>query len=112
MKSKPLRSTRPIDGLFAAIAHPARRDLLGRLAERSCNVTELAEPFGMSRPAVSQHLRALLDSKLIRVKRSGREMRYTLRAEGLKPVYDWVAHYQTFWTEKLINLGEHLDRNP
>src|SRR5262245_16605843 len=108
--TKPPRSTRPIDNVFAAIAHPARRRVLERLCQRPCNVNELARPFGMSRPAVSQHLRALLDSNLIRVKRVGRERRYALSPFGLKPVYDWVAHYQVFWTEKLTNLGKHLDR--
>jgi DNA-binding transcriptional ArsR family regulator len=110
VKSKPLKSTRPIDGVFAAIAHPARRQILERLCARSGNVNELAQPFGMSRPAVSQHLRALLDSKLIRVRKVGRERRYALSPHGLKPVYDWVAHYQVFWTQKLTNLGKHLDR--
>lgn len=112
MKSttKPFKSTRPIDGVFAAIAHPARRKVLERLCQEDCNVNELARPFGMSRPAVSQHLRALLDSKLIKVKKAGRERRYALRPQGLRPVYDWVAHYHVFWTEKLTHLGKHLDR--
>jgi DNA-binding transcriptional ArsR family regulator len=74
-------------------------------------VQNLAEPFEMSRPAVSQHLRVLLDVGLVEVRRSGREQRYRLRAAQLQGVYDWVAHYTRFWEEKLDNLGKYLEEN-
>ncbi|HEV7644355.1 MAG TPA: metalloregulator ArsR/SmtB family transcription factor [Pyrinomonadaceae bacterium] len=96
---------------FTAIAHPARRQILDLLAVGESSVQNLAEPFEMSRPAVSQHLRVLLDVGLVEVRRSGREQRYRLRAERLEAVYDWVAHYTRFWEEKLDNLGKYLEEN-
>jgi DNA-binding transcriptional ArsR family regulator len=96
---------------FTAIAHPARRQILDLLAAGESSVTDLARPFEMSRPAVSQHLRILLDVGLVEVRRAGREQRYKLRAERLAAVYDWVAHYTHFWEEKLDNLGKYLEEN-
>jgi len=96
---------------FTAIAHPARRQILDLLAVEESSVVELARPFKMSRPAVSQHLRILLDVGLVEVRRAGREQRYRLRAERLMAVYDWVAHYTRFWEEKLDNLGKYLEEN-
>jgi DNA-binding transcriptional ArsR family regulator len=96
---------------FTAIAHPARRQILDRLAAEESSVTELAQPFAMSRPAVSQHLRILLDVGLVEVRRVGRQQRYRLRPERLEDVYDWVSHYTRFWEEKLDNLGKYLEEN-
>src|SRR5262245_17239003 len=94
---------------FTAIAHPARRQILDLLAVEESSVLNLARPFKMSLPAVSQHLRILLDVGLVDVRRVGREQRYRLRAERLEAVYDWVAHYARFWEEKLDNLGKYLE---
>ncbi len=96
---------------FAAIAHPARRKILDLLAQEERSVTELAKPFRMSRPAVSQHLKILLDVGLVDVTRVGREQRYRLRSEPLAAVYDWVGHYTRFWVEKLDDLGKYLEEN-
>lgn len=96
---------------FTAIAHPARRKILDLLAEEEKSVLTLAKPFKMSRPAVSQHLRILLDVGLVDVHRVGREQRYRLRGEALEAVYDWVAHYTQFWQEKLDDLGKYLEEN-
>ncbi len=96
---------------FAAIAHPARRKILDLLAQEERSVTELAKPFRMSRPAVSQHLKILLDVGLVDVTRVGREQRYRLRSEPLTAVYDWVGHYTRFWVAKLDDLGKYLEEN-
>ena len=96
---------------FTAIAHPARRKILDLLAVGESSVIDLAKPFDMSRPAVSQHLRVLKDVGLVEVNRVGREQRYRLRSEPLETVYDWVAHYTKFWEEKLDNLGKYLEEN-
>jgi DNA-binding transcriptional ArsR family regulator len=96
--------------VFYAVADPTRRRLLDRLARGESHVNALAVPFRMSRPAVSQHLRILRDAGLVAVRRSGRERLYRLEAARLRDVYDWVAHYQRFWKEKLKSLGDFLDR--
>jgi len=95
--------------IYLAIADPTRRRLLDRLGRGELAVNALAAPFRMSRPAVSQHLRILRQAGLVTVRRNGRERRYRVRGEKLREVYDWVAHYQKFWTEKLQALGKYLD---
>jgi DNA-binding transcriptional ArsR family regulator len=96
------------EDVFAAIAHPARRRILDLLAEEDRPVNALAAHFGMSRPAVSQHLRILLDAGLVVERRQGRERWYRLVPERLAGVSDWLAHYQRFWQIRLQQLSEHL----
>lgn len=96
--------------VFHAVADPTRRRLLDRLARSESPVNALAAPFRMSRPAVSQHLRILRDAGLVTVRRSGRARLYRLEARRLREVYDWVAHYERFWKQKLKALGEYLER--
>lgn len=96
---------------FTAIAHPVRRQLLDILAADETSVQDLARPFKMSRPAISQHLRVLKNAGLVSIKRVGREQRYSIRGERLAEVYDWVEHYQKFWIEKLDSLGQYLEEN-
>jgi DNA-binding transcriptional ArsR family regulator len=98
--------------VFAAIADPTRRRLLDLLGQGARPVNRLAQPFAMTRPAISQHLRILRRAGLVDVRRAGRERHYRLRAARLREVYDWAAHYQRFWKEKLKSLGEYLDRLP
>jgi DNA-binding transcriptional ArsR family regulator len=80
-------------------------DLLCR-SERS--VGDIASHFAMSRPAVSQHLRILLDSGLVAEQRHGRERRYRLVPEQLRPIRDWIADYDQFWDDRLADLQKHL----
>jgi DNA-binding transcriptional ArsR family regulator len=87
--------------VFAAISHPARRRMLDLLAEADRSVNAIARHFQMSRPAVSQHLRVLLDAGLVAEERHGRERRYRLVPERLSPVRDWIAHYERFWDDRL-----------
>ena len=82
--------------VFAAISHPARRRMLDLLIETARSVNALAEHFQMSRPAVSQHLRVLLDAGLVTEQRHGRERRYRLVPAQLRPVRDWMAYYERF----------------
>jgi DNA-binding transcriptional ArsR family regulator len=83
--------------------------MLGLLRERERTVFELAEPFDMSQPAVSQHLAVLRDSGLVSARRDGRTRVYRLEPDNLRHIDDWLEHYRCFWTEKLWALGEHLD---
>ncbi len=100
----------PDHNVFHAVADPTRRRLLDRLARGDAHVSALARPFRMSRPAISQHLGILRDAGLVAVRRRGRERIYRLQARRLRDVYDWVAHYERFWKDKLKALGEYLDR--
>jgi DNA-binding transcriptional ArsR family regulator len=105
------RSSRYSADVFSAVADPTRRALLDLLAQSEEPVNSLAKRFGMSRPAISQHLAILLRTRLVRARRVGRERRYRLRPEPLEQIYDWVAVYERFWTEKLSALGKHLRKH-
>jgi DNA-binding transcriptional ArsR family regulator len=82
--------------------------MLDLLVEADRSVNTIAGHFPMSRPAVSQHLRILLDAGLVTEQRHGRERRYRLVPERLGPVRDWIAHYERFWDDHLQRLSEHL----
>jgi DNA-binding transcriptional ArsR family regulator len=93
---------------FAALADPTRRAILARLAAGEASVTELAEPFKMSMPAISKHLKVLERARLIA---RGREAQYRpcrLEATPLKDVADWVEHYRHFWTQSFDRLDDYL----
>ncbi len=98
--------------IYAAIAHPVRRRLLDLLAEGDRPVKALAAPFAMSRPAVSQHLKVLLDAGLVAERRSGRQRLYHLRAERLQEAHRWLGRYERFWRDHLERLGRYLEEEP
>ena len=98
----------PEPDVFAAISHPARRRMQGLLIETARSVNALAGHFQMSRPAVSQHLRVLLDAGLVTEQRHGPERRYRLVPAQLSPVRHWMAYYERFWDEHLERLEKHL----
>jgi len=94
--------------VFGAISHPARRRMLDLLAESDRSVNMIAGHFKMSRPAVSQHLRILLDAGLVTEQRHGRERHYRLVPERLGEVRDWIARYERFWDDRLRRLQKLL----
>ena len=97
--------------VFFAISDGTRRALLLRLAEEGeKNVTELLEPFSISQPAISKHLRCLRKARLVHQRRVGRMMLYDINARRLRYVYDWVAQFERYWDEKLDALGSYLDK--
>jgi DNA-binding transcriptional ArsR family regulator len=96
--------------VFGAISHTARRRMLDLLADGDCSVNAIAANFEMSRPAVSQHLRVLLDAGLVTEQRYGRERRYRLAPERLGPVRDWLSHYERFWDDHFGRLKRHLEK--
>ncbi len=98
-----------LDLVFSALGDRTRRAILGRLAEAPGTVTALAEPFEMSLPAVSKHLRVLVDAKLIQKERDGRLHRCSLEPGSLRPANDWIQHYRRFWEESFDSLEEYLD---
>ena len=96
--------------VFDAISNAARRRMLDLLADGERPVNAIAERFAMSRPAVSQHLRVLLDAGLVTEERHGRERRYRLVPERLAPVRDWLSRYERFWDARFGALADLLDR--
>ena len=97
-----------LSSTFAALADPTRRAILARLASGEASVTQLAEPFEMSMPAVSKHLKVLERAGLIARGREAQWRPARLEAAPLKEVSDWVAHYQRFWSESFDRLDEYL----
>jgi DNA-binding transcriptional ArsR family regulator len=95
---------------FAALADPTRRAILARLASGEKSVTELAEPFAMSMPAISKHLRVLERAGLIARGRAAQWRPRRLQARPLKEVADWVEHYRRFWEESFDRLDEYLQQ--
>jgi DNA-binding transcriptional ArsR family regulator len=93
---------------FSALADPTRRAILARLASGEATVGELAEPFAMSLPAVSKHLKVLERAGLIARGREAQWRPCRLQPEPLKDVADWVEHYRRFWEESLDRLDEYL----
>jgi DNA-binding transcriptional ArsR family regulator len=85
--------------------------MLDLLSRGELPAGQIAAPFSITRPAVSQHLHVLRKAGLVSVRRSGREQLYRLRAEPLREIYDWAAHYVHFWNDKLSALGQYLNEN-
>ncbi len=97
-----------LSGTFAALADPTRRAILARLVKGETSVTKLAEPFAMSLPAVSKHLRVLQHAGLIAQGREAQWRPCKLQAGPLREVADWVEHYRKFWTESFDRLDDFL----
>ena len=93
---------------LAAIADPTRRAILERLADGAATVGELAEPFEMSLPAISKHLKVLENAGLISRGRDAQWRPCQLDAGPLKEVADWVGRYRRHWEERLDRLDEYL----
>src|SRR6186997_199458 len=100
---KPDASNR-LDATFLALADPTRRAILARLASGEASVTELAEPFDMSLPAVSKHLKVLERVGLIARNREAQWRRCRLDAAPLRDVSQWIDQYREFWEERLDRL--------
>ena len=99
-----------LDRTFAALADSTRRAMLGRLAVGEATVGELAEPFPVSRPAISKHLRVLERAGLVRRTRDGCISRCVLNAAPMRDAADWVERYRAFWTGRLDALARVRDR--
>ena len=98
------------DEVFSALADPTRRAIVRRLAEGEATVLELAEPFPISLPAISRHLKVLEQAGLISRGRDGRRRPCRLRPEPLAEVAAWAEHTQAAWEQRLDRLEEHLRR--
>ena len=98
-----------LDRTFGALADPTRRAIHARLAEGEASVTELAQPFEMSLPAVSKHLKVLEHAGLVSRGRTRQWRPAALRAAPLKEVADWTDRYRRFWDERYDRLDGYLD---
>jgi DNA-binding transcriptional ArsR family regulator len=98
-----------LDKTFGALADPTRRAILSRLTQGTATVTELAEPFAMSLPAVSKHLTVLEKAGLLTRRRQGRIHYLTLNAAPLKEAAHWITLYEQFWEGQLDALANFLE---
>jgi DNA-binding transcriptional ArsR family regulator len=99
-----------LDATFAALADPTRRAILARLARGETTVRDLAEPFAMSLPAVSKHLKVLERAGLIARSREAQWRPCRLETRGLKDVDDWLDHYRRFFDESFDRLDHYLKK--
>jgi len=98
----------PLSAQFAALADPTRRAILARLCEGEATVNELAEPFDMSLPAVSKHLKVLEKAGLISRSREAQWRPAKLEPMALKGVADWLEHYRRYWDASFDRLDSYL----
>lgn len=98
------------DAVFAALSDPTRRAIVRRLADGEATVLELAEPFPISLPAISRHLKVLEQAGLIARRRDGQRRPCRLRPEPLTEIAAWAEHTQAAWEQRLDRLDAHLRR--
>jgi DNA-binding transcriptional ArsR family regulator len=102
-----------LDRTFAALSDPTRRALLARLGSReSLSVSELAQPFAMSLPAIMKHLDVLSDAGLIAREKTGRTVACRLTAEPMEQAMDWLNRYRRFWSDALDRLAAFVEEDP
>jgi DNA-binding transcriptional ArsR family regulator len=109
-----------LDSTFSALADPTRRAILATLSAGQASVTELAQPYRMSLPAVMKHLRVLEEAGLVSQEKTGRIRRCRLAVQPLKQVSEWLSYYRNFWENQLSaleqyftqDLGAHAKPNP
>jgi len=103
-----LQTVDPLSTTFSALADPTRRAILARLAAGEASVTELAEPFDMTLPAVSKHLKVLERAGLIARNREAQWRRCRLDPAPLRTASDWLEHYREFWEQRFDRLEAYL----
>ena len=101
-------ATDNLSRVFGALADPTRREILSRLSQGEAGVQEIAQPFRMTLPAISKHLKVLEKAKLIRRGRDKQWRPCTLEAAPLKDASDWIGDYRRFWEESFDRLDEYL----
>ena len=97
-----------LDAVFSALSDPTRRAIVVRLSQGEASVSELAEPFDVSLPAVTKHLQVLERAGLLEHHKVGRVRRCRLKAEPMKAADDWLARYRVFWDKRLESLSQHM----
>ena len=95
--------------VFQAIADPTRREIINLLVHKSLNLNGIADNFNISRPAISKHIKILMECGLVVIKQSGRERYCEAQLENLNQVSDWLEPFKVFWNNKLNALEQHLN---
>jgi len=103
--------TGDLTSIFAALADPTRRAIIERLALGEASAGQLAEPFGISKPAVSKHLKVLENANLIVRKKDAQWHRFELQSDSLKLASEWIGRYRQFWEDQFDALAEYLNQN-
>lgn len=103
-----LNAPDPLSLTFAALADPTRRAILARLSSSECSVGELSEPFAMTKPAISKHLRVLERAGLVVQRRDAQWRRCSIQAGPLREVADWAEQYRQLWEARLDRLDGYL----
>jgi DNA-binding transcriptional ArsR family regulator len=101
-------SVDPLSTTFAALADPTRRAMLARLSKGEATVTELAEPFELSLPAISKHLKVLQRAGLVEQGRQAQWRPCTLKPERLRDASEWIGQYRRHWEDSLERLDDYL----
>lgn len=101
--------TERLNRTFQALADPTRRELLAMLSEGERTTGSLAEPFSLSRPAISKHLKVLGEAGLVERRRRGRHQVYTLHGDRLATAAEWLLGYRRFWRGQLAALKRHVE---
>lgn len=104
------RLSEPLDDVFFALSHPARRAMVRRLAKGEASVAELNEPFGLSQPTISKHLKVLENAGLIEVSIDAQRRPRRLRASAMRDAAEWMEPFRELWEKRLDNLDNHLKR--
>ena len=99
-----------LDATFGALADSTRRGILEQLSDGDSSVTKLAEPYDISLPAISKHLRVLERAGLLSQEKDGRVRRCRLDAGPMKETSDWISRYQRFWEQQLDSLASYLEK--
>lgn len=107
-----LNQSPSLDLVFQALADPTRRAMVERLTRAPASVSALAEPFGMSLPAVMQHLQVLEASGLVRSEKVGRVRTCQVEPTALRTAEEWISERRTTWERRLDRLGEFLAEHP
>ena len=97
-----------LDSIFGSLADPTRRDILQRLQLGELNVSEIAEPYDMSLPAISKHLKILEQARLIRKRRKGKERIVELEPVAMEQAAEYFRQYEQLWHERLDRLDQFL----
>lgn len=95
---------------FNAIAEPRRRDILEFLAGRERPVGDIVDALEMAQPSVSKHLRVLLHTGLVEVRRDGRQAFYRTNAEQIKTVHEWTRRFERYWQQQLLRIKQRAER--
>ena len=101
--------TQHLSTIFAALSDPTRRSIIARLSQGEATAGELSEPFGISKPAISKHLKILEKAKLVQRRKEAQWHRFQLRPEALQAASEWIEGYRQFWEAQLDALSDFLN---